>query len=66
MKPRTRNSAMISVATAMFSLTSAVRDLRTARASGDRLALIDAAVSLAAVMTGLALAYRTIRTGDDR
>ncbi|MDP9396993.1 MAG: hypothetical protein M3P96_03825 [Actinomycetota bacterium] len=65
MKPRTRNSALISVATAMFSLSSAYRDLRTARTNGDRLAVIDAVASLVAVATGLAMAYRTIRNGGD-
>ena len=65
MKARTRNSAAISLATSAFSLTSAVRDLRSARRDGDRLALADALFSLLAVVTGVAIAYRTIRHGED-
>ena len=65
MKARTRNSAAISLATSVFGLTTAVRDLRTARRDGDRLALADAIFSLAAVVTGVAIAYRTIRDGSE-
>jgi hypothetical protein len=56
---------VLSLSTAAFSLVSALRDLRTARVNGDRLAVIDGVVSSAAVVTGLLLAWRTLRNPDE-
>jgi hypothetical protein len=56
-KPRT----VVSTVTAVVAFTGAVNDLRAARVDRDRLALVDALVNLVAVLTGLALAYRSLR-----
>jgi hypothetical protein len=57
--------ALVSAGTSLFAVTSAVRDLRKARRDGDRLALLDAAVSLLAVVTGVAIAVRALREGEE-
>jgi hypothetical protein len=49
----------------VFGITSAARDLRKARRDGDKLALLDAFVSLLAVVTGIAIAVRALREGEE-
>lgn len=61
LKKNARISAAVSFATAAISLGSAVRDLRSARDKGDRLAMVDGLVSAAAVVTGLLVVYRALR-----
>ena len=65
MMPSPRVRLALSLGTACFSLVSAVRDLRTARIKGDRLAVVDGLVSSAAVVTGLLLAWRTLRNPEE-
>jgi hypothetical protein len=43
---------------------SALMALRRARRSGDKLQLVDAVVSIAAVITGVLLLVRELRKGD--
>jgi hypothetical protein len=63
--PTPRVRLALSLGTACFSLVSAVRDLRTARVNGDKLAVVDGVVSTAAVITGLLLAWRTLRNPEE-
>ncbi|HEY0640734.1 MAG TPA: hypothetical protein VGD67_24145 [Pseudonocardiaceae bacterium] len=51
------------VAGSLLSAVTALRQLRNVR-RGDRLALANAAASALAVLTGLALAVRTLRDKD--
>jgi uracil phosphoribosyltransferase len=44
---------------------SALMALRRARRSGDKLELVDAVVSIAAVITGVLLLLRELRKGDE-
>ena len=60
-----RVSAAVSLATAVFSLGSAFRDVRKARETGDKLAYVDGVVSVVAVVTGLLVAYRALRHPED-
>ena len=62
---RSQTRSLVSAGTAVFGLVSAARDLRLARAKGDKLAALDAFVSIAAVLTGLAVAYRALREEDE-
>jgi len=64
-KPSARTRTTLSLATAAFSLVSALRDLRAARDKQDRLAMVDGLVSAAAVITGLLIAWRTLRNPED-
>ncbi len=65
MKPSPRIRLALTLGTAGFSLVSAVRDLRTARVNGDKLAVVDGVASTIAVITGLLLAWRTLRNPDE-
>jgi NADH:ubiquinone oxidoreductase subunit K len=54
------------MATTAFGAISVVKQAKKARLEGDTLRLIDAAVSAAAIVTGLALLVRELkRLGDD-
>ncbi len=61
---RAQSRMLISLGTSAFGVSSAYRDLKRARTDGDTLALLDAVVSLAAVLTGLAIAIRALRETD--
>lgn len=58
---RQQARSMVSFGSAAVGVGSAVRDLRRARSQADKLALVDAVLSLAAVLTGLALLVRALR-----
>ncbi|MEU9699703.1 hypothetical protein [Streptomyces sp. NPDC047981] len=52
--------------TTAFGAVSVMKQVKKARAEHDTLKLIDAAVSAAAIITGLAILYRELkRLGDD-
>lgn len=56
----------LSIGTTAFGAISVVKQARMARKDNDTLRLIDAAVSAAAIVTGLALLYRELKKlGDD-
>lgn len=57
---RNSTQSLVSISMAGFGLANAVRDLRLARRTGDRLALLDAVTTLASVLTGVAVAYRSL------
>jgi hypothetical protein len=48
-----------------FGALGAVRELRTARGKRDRLAVLNAIVNVASVLTGAALAVRSLRKDGD-
>ena len=56
----------LSIGTTAFGALSVVKQAKLARQENDTLRLIDAAVSAAAIVTGLAILYRELkRLGDD-
>ncbi|MET9258112.1 hypothetical protein ACGFZL_19685 [Streptomyces sp. NPDC048182] len=63
---KSKSGLYLSMATTAFGAVSIAKQARLARAESDTLRLIDAAVSAAAVATGLAILYRELkRLGDD-
>ena len=56
----------MSLGSTAFGAISVAKQAKQARSDGDTLRLIDAAVSAAAIVTGLAILYRELkRLGDD-
>ncbi|GAA2931095.1 hypothetical protein [Streptomyces fulvorobeus] len=56
----------LSIGSTAFGAISVVKQARMARKDNDTLRLVDAAVSAAAIVTGLALLYRELKKlGDD-
>jgi hypothetical protein len=51
----------LSIGTTLFGAVNVVKQARKAREEGDRLQLIDAVVSAAAITTGVALLVRELR-----
>ncbi|MEU6537662.1 hypothetical protein [Streptomyces sp. NPDC047000] len=63
---KSRTGTYLSIATTAFGALGAVKQIRKARSEQDTLLLIDAAVSAAAIVTGLAILVRELkRLGDD-
>ncbi len=63
---KSKSGTYLSIATTAFGAVSVVKQARKARSESDTLRLIDAAVSAAAIVTGLAILYRELkRLGDD-
>ncbi|MET8245938.1 hypothetical protein ABZV31_16855 [Streptomyces sp. NPDC005202] len=63
---KSRSGTYLSMATTAFGAISVVKQAKKARLESDTLRLIDAAVSAAAIVTGLAILYRELkRLGDD-
>ncbi|MGW1883086.1 hypothetical protein [Streptomyces sp. NPDC002133] len=63
---KSRTGTYLSMGTTAFGAISVVKQVKKARMEQDTLRLIDAAVSAAAIITGLALLYRELkRLGDD-
>ncbi|MGW0907997.1 hypothetical protein [Streptomyces sp. NPDC002853] len=63
---KSKPGAYLSMGTTAFGAISVVKQARLARKENDTLRLIDAAVSAAAIVTGLALLYRELKKlGDD-
>ncbi|MFF9689129.1 hypothetical protein [Streptomyces sp. NPDC014623] len=61
-----KSGVYVSLGTTAFGALSVVKQARMARQDNDTLRLIDAAVSAAAIVTGLAILYRELkRLGDD-
>ncbi|MEV6260238.1 hypothetical protein AB0M42_05680 [Streptomyces sp. NPDC051784] len=66
MKKKSRSRLYISIGTTAFGALGVVREARLAREENDTLRLVDAVVSAAKVVTGLAVLYREVkRLGDD-
>ncbi|MEU3185623.1 hypothetical protein ABZ707_15670 [Streptomyces sp. NPDC006923] len=63
---KSRAGTYLSIGTTAFGVIGVVKQARTAHKDSDTLRLLDAAVSAAAIATGLALLLRELkRLGDD-
>ncbi|MEU3606333.1 hypothetical protein AB0E83_12880 [Streptomyces sp. NPDC035033] len=63
---KSKTGVYVSLATTAFGAVSVAKQAKLARSDGDMLRLADAAVSAAAIVTGLAILYRELkRLGDD-
>ncbi|MEU4999558.1 MULTISPECIES: hypothetical protein [unclassified Streptomyces] len=63
---KSKTGVYVSLASTAFGAISVVKQAKMARNDNDTLRLIDAAVSAAAIATGLAILYRELkRLGDD-
>jgi hypothetical protein len=63
---KSKSGTYLSMATTAFGAVSVVKQAKKARLENDTLRLVDAAVSAAAIVTGLAILYRELkRLGDD-
>ncbi|MEV3988893.1 hypothetical protein AB0J57_08275 [Streptomyces sp. NPDC049837] len=63
---KSKAGTYLSIGTTAFGALSVVKQVRKARGESDTLLLIDAAVSAAAIVTGLAILVRELkRIGDD-
>ncbi|WP_318207961.1 MULTISPECIES: hypothetical protein [unclassified Streptomyces] len=63
---KSKTGVYVSLATTAFGAVSVAKQAKLARNDNDVLRLIDAAVSAAAIVTGLAILYRELkRLGDD-
>lgn len=63
---KSKSGMYLSIGTTAFGAVSVIKQARLAREDNDTLRLIDAAVSAAAIVTGIALLYRELkRLGDD-
>ncbi|MYR59850.1 hypothetical protein GTY54_27675 [Streptomyces sp. SID625] len=63
---KSKSGTYLSMATTAFGAVGVIKQAKKARSESDTLRLIDAAVSAAAIATGLAILYRELkRLGDD-
>ena len=63
---KSKSGTYLSIAGTAFGAIGVAKRLKKARADKDTLVLIDATVSAAAIVTGLAILYRELkRLGDD-
>lgn len=63
---KSKSGTYLSIGTTAFGVLSVVKQAKKARTEHDTLKLIDAVVSAAAIVTGLAILYRELkRLGDD-
>ncbi|CAL9430537.1 hypothetical protein [Streptomyces pilosus] len=63
---KSKSGTYLSMAATAFGALGVAKRLKQARAEKDTLVLIDATVSAAAIVTGLAILYRELkRLGDD-
>ncbi|WP_030206757.1 membrane protein [Streptomyces sp. NRRL S-87] len=63
---KSKSGTYLSIGTTAFGAISVIKQARKARKEHDALVLVDAVVSAAAIVTGLAILYRELkRLGDD-
>jgi hypothetical protein len=63
---KSKSGTYLSMAATAFGAIGVAKRLKKARSENDTLVLIDATVSAAAIVTGLAILYRELkRLGDD-
>ena len=63
---KSKSGTYLSIASTAFGAIGVAKQAKKARTEHDTLRLIDAAVSAAAIVTGLAILYRELkRLGDD-
>ncbi|AXK34355.1 hypothetical protein DVA86_18585 [Streptomyces armeniacus] len=61
---KSKTGMYVSIATSLFGVVSTVKRGKQARRDGDRLQLLDVAVSAAGIATGVALLVRELRRLD--
>ncbi|MFJ3703984.1 MULTISPECIES: hypothetical protein [Streptomyces] len=65
-KKRSRSRVYLSLGTTAFGMLSVVKQAELARKESDTLRLVDAVISTAKIVTGLAVLYRELKSlGDD-
>jgi hypothetical protein len=63
---KSRSGTYLTMATTAFGAIGAMKQIKKARTENDTLRLIDAVVTTAGIVTGLAVLYRELkRLGDD-
>ncbi|WAU86564.1 hypothetical protein O1Q96_36610 [Streptomyces sp. Qhu-G9] len=63
---KSKTGLYVSLGSTAFGVISVAKQAKLARSDGDMLRLVDAAVSAAAIVTGLAILYRELkRLGDE-
>ena len=63
---KSKSGLYLSIGSTAFGAISVAKQAKLARQESDTLRLVDAAVSAAAIVTGLAILYRELkRLGDD-
>ncbi|MET9884446.1 hypothetical protein ABZZ20_15100 [Streptomyces sp. NPDC006430] len=63
---KSKSGTYLSIGTTAFGAISVIKQARKARTEHDTLKLVDAVVSAAAIVTGLAILFRELkRLGDD-
>ncbi|MCH0565839.1 MULTISPECIES: hypothetical protein [unclassified Streptomyces] len=63
---KSKSGTYLTMATTAFGALGVAKQIKKARAENDTLRLIDAAVTAAGIVTGLAILYRELkRLGDD-
>ncbi|MGW1027460.1 hypothetical protein ACWD4J_27835 [Streptomyces sp. NPDC002577] len=63
---KSKSGTYLSIATTAFGAVGIAKQAKKARIEHDTLRLLDAAISAAAIVTGLAILYRELkRLGDD-
>ncbi|MCX5375691.1 hypothetical protein [Streptomyces sp. NBC_00091] len=63
---KSKSGTYLSIGTTAFGAFSVIKQAKKARTEHDTLKLVDAVVSAAAIVTGLAILYRELkRLGDD-
>ncbi|MEU0739384.1 hypothetical protein [Streptomyces sp. NPDC006134] len=63
---KSKSGTYLTMATTAFGAIGAVKQIKKARTENDTLRLIDAVVTAAGIVTGLAVLYRELkRLGDD-
>ncbi|MBA0051732.1 hypothetical protein E0L36_12740 [Streptomyces sp. AJS327] len=62
---KSKPGTYLSIGTTLFGAVSVAKQARQARQEGDRLQLVDAVVSAAAIVTGVALLIRELRRAGD-
>ena len=61
---RSKAGAYLSIGTSLIGVIGVVKQAKLARGEGDKLRLLDAVVSAAAIATGVALLVRDLRRHD--
>ncbi|GGO92983.1 hypothetical protein [Wenjunlia tyrosinilytica] len=61
---KSKTGTYLSIGTTLFGAISVAKQAKHARGEGDKLQLLDAAVSAAAIATGVALLVRELRRRD--
>ncbi|MET8676689.1 hypothetical protein ABZW18_03570 [Streptomyces sp. NPDC004647] len=63
---KSKPGTYLSIGTSLFGAVSVLKQVKKARVENDKLMLVDAAISAAAIVTGVALLVRELRRlGDD-